>query len=329
MYLDENYDLKGISDPDGDNYKELLLYENGYIVSTDENSFLACQLKAAPAGEGTNNGSNYARRVTHLLTLEGELVTDIAFDTISTYEDHILAKAGDITYVLDGTTGEVIRELTGNIVRFFEDSGVFVVSKDDDEKRSGTSYGLMDIDMNVLTEGWDGYSNLYKGGTDDYFTFYNYVDNTYVTDTYIVSKEGKVVFGPFAEKDTWIFIMNDDKFITERYDTVNYNPIYEMYDYEGNSLEFDKDYVSIQRQYNFNGVKDYIIAAYDNPVSAGYLYDVLDMDLNVLYSGFNYIYPYGNGGRVASVSKGFDIGLFDLETGEWVYSERSFNSLDD
>jgi len=331
VHMDENYNFKGISDPDGSNYREMDMYDTVYPISTNDNTFLVAQLKLTEAREAITGEDRYTARVQHLLDLNGEKVVDMEFDQIYAHEDNILAHEGEnVTFVLDGKTGEVLRGLPGNVVSVFEDTGVFIKVEENEDSQHGRIYSLMDFDINVLSTGWEGYSDMYRGGTDEYFMFYKYSDpESYSTDMYIVNTEGDITFGPFGEKDAWIIAMCKNSFITERYDSEEGKQVYEAYDYNGNRIDLGKEYVSIQRQYNNDGYNDYFILAYENPVSAGHIFDIFDMELNVVYSGFNYVYPYGDSGRFISAAQGFNIGIFDLDTGKWIYKERNFNDLED
>ncbi len=330
IQMDENYNFKGISDLDG-NLIALDMYDSAYPISTDSNTFLVAQLKLDEARQVVTEADRYRNRIVHLLTLEGEKVVDMDFDNIYAQEDVIFARDSGATFVLDGKTGEVLRGFPGEVVAFNEKKGVFIKVEESEEARYGRIYSLIDFDMNVLSTGWEGYSDMYRGGTDEYYMFYKYEDpETYYSSMYIVNTKGEITFGPFEEKDAWVVAMCENCFLTQSYDSENGRQVYEIFDYDGKKSQFEKDYVSIQRQYNNDGYTDYFIAAYENPVSAGHIYDIIDMDLNVVHSGFNYVYLYGvDSGRFVSVSQGFDIGIFDVEEGSWIYKERSFNSLED
>ncbi len=331
MYMDDEYNFKGLSDPDGENYREFTLYDGMYTVTTDHNTFLVAQLNLEESKKINSSASEYSGRLQHLLNFEGEKVVDVNFDRISSQSDHILGytTSGE-TYILDGKDGGIIAIVPFEVVRYYEGSGVLVKHEKDLSSKSGNKFSLVDMDMNVISDGWEGFSDMYRGGNDEYFTFYKYKEGeSYDTDIYIINIKGEVTFGPFSEQDEWIMAMCKNHIITEGYDREKHTQTYNVYDYYGNRVDLGKDYVSFQRQYNYDGTPDYFIAAYENPVSAGHIFDIYDAELNLLYSGFNYIYPYGNTGRFASVAKGFDIGIFDIETGQWIYKEAAFNGLDD
>ena len=330
IHMDENYNFHGISDLEG-NFKPLEMYDSAYATHTNYNTFLVAQVKLDEAREMVTGEDRYKNRIVHLLSLEGEKLLDMDFDNIYALEEYLLASDSNATFVLDGKTGEVIRGLPGRVVSVNEEKGVFIKEEESEDSRYGRIYSLMDFDMNVLSTGWEGYSDMFRGGTDDYYMFYKYEDpETYYSSMYVVNTKGEITFGPFEEKDAWVVAMCENCFLIEKYNSEEGRQVYELFDYNGNKKELEKDYVSIQRQYNYDGYTDYFIAAYENSVSAGHIYDILDMDFNVIHSGFNYVYPYGaNSGRFVSVARGFNIGKFDNETGNWIYKEKCFNALED
>ena len=331
LHMDEEYKFKGISIAETGEYKELPLYDSAYPISTDNNTFIVARLNFEEAKKINPDAGEYTNRTVHLLDAKGEKIVDVDFQSISSQDNQILAYAvSGETYILDGENGEIMTIVPGEVVKYYERTGVFVKFDKEDSAKNGGRFSLVDMDMNVISGGWDGFSDMYRSGTDEFFTFSKYhEDGSYNSDVYIINLEGEVTFPPFAEIDEWIMANCKNYIIIQGYNRETYEQTYKVYDYYGNLVDLGKNYVYLNRQYNPGGYGDYFIAAYENPVSAGYLYDIYDEELNLLHSDFNYVYPFGNTGRFVSVAQGFDIGIFDVETGNWVYREASFSDLDD
>ncbi len=317
MYQDENYRAAGYSDLNGENYIDL----SGYSYCYQTGGFIVC----------VSEGENFVNRST-ILNTKGEKVSDVEYENVIFDRMYLLGHVDGKTHVMDSETGKVIYEIDGKAQDIFED-GHYITSRERTEEEKGERdsrwvYSLFDKDGNLLSDGWDGYNSFYRSNASEYFVFYDYGKN-YQNESYIVDLNGEIVYGPITELHHWISEMGDDYFILTGYDSeLNKNTL-DVLDYDGNKIDLGKEYVGFQRQYNYDKYPDYFFAYYENPISQGYLYDILDMDLNVLYTGFNSIQAGGNSTTVFSAAKGFDIGLFDVATGEWIYKERSFNSLND
>ena len=92
------------------------------------------------------------------------------------------------------------------------------------------------------------------------------------------------------------------------------------------------NYKRFSYYYNPETGVNYYVLAYQSPASNNsYIYEVLDSDMNVISDGFKDINGYGMDGNdyIISAAKGFDIGIYDFKTNEWIYKQSVFSELED
>lgn len=322
LHMDENHQLKSMSDIEMKNFKDMTEYDYGYPAVTKNKTYLIAHRKYT---EYEQQNRDTMKECFHLFSADGEKLIDKDFIYIHNSDNYIRAYDGEKTLILDADTIEIIREIDGEVAKYNSDGTYIQTVINIDNNRN--SYRYMSEDNRILSENWSGF-NYYNGEDKGYYVFTVDVNTntSYSYDSYLIDKNGKVILGPLSNDKGYISYLFNKGFIVEDYDS---EPCYRIYDYSGKETVPEKEYILINQVSNNKEYDDIFVGVYENPVSAGYLYDILDMNFEIMYSGFNYVNAYSIQNGIISASKGFTIGLFDLKTGQWVYTEKIFNSLDD
>ena len=193
------------------------------------------------------------------------------------------------------------------------------------------TYTVMSRDGEVLSDGWDSYDIPYTSDlTDKIILSKKVAERQY--ERYVLDDDGNVLCGPITGSDKWISEATDNYYIVEAYDEDNFGMDYYIYDYAGNEKYSDKNYKRFSYYYNPETGVNYYVLAYQSPASNNsYIYEVLDSDMNVISDGFKDINGYGMDGNdyIISAAKGFDIGIYDFKTNEWIYKQSVFSELED
>lgn len=326
--MDESWNVQGISDINGDNYFELEGYNYGYGVPTKYTSFIAMKKDVAPDSDFAENVGYEVTDLANLYDLKGNRLSDIDFIGINSTDEYVLCYDGNETHVFDGKDGKELYTINGNVEYLF-DNGNYVELSGYDENRKQT-HTVMSGNGEVLSGGWANF-NYYNNESKDKFVFGKEIRN-YVYENYILDTDGNTLCGPIGGEESWIVAVADNYFIVENYDSNNYTTSYNIYDYSGNEKNADKKYSRFSYYYNPETEYTYYIMAYKNPISSSsYVYDILDSDMNVISTGFKGVnfFNQNKNDCVVSVEKGFDIGIYDFKTDEWIFKQSAFNILED
>lgn len=328
LYRDSD-GIKGISAADGTDYVELYGYDYGYSCNVNGKEAYVCCVKKEYSGEND----------TDILKTDGTKLFDKSFVSVNANADdmcYLLAYDGEKTIVINCDIGEVEREIDAEVMFVYKDGSYIARSIEENESGSRNVYGIFAENGEVISDGWDGYTYTSNDGVEAPYYFMErkevqdgYSGYMYRWVTYVLNEKGEIVSEPINEKGGWVDNIFENFFTVSHYNDETGNYDYFIYDYNGNEIKLEKDYLELNRVYIYGNNNDVLFAKYENPVSQGYLYDVLNQNLEVIFEGAGYV-SYNTQDKTAiPVTKGFEMGIIDSESGKWIYKESRFTNLDD
>ena len=329
LYLDEDYNVTGFSDVSGENRFDITGYSNGYGLSTKDATFL-CLQSCADEETAADNGISYTESC-DIYDLNGNKLNEKGYVMIFSRYNCLLAFDGNVTHVLDGKTAEELYTIDGKVWSVLKNGNYVVCNSSGSDGACNETYALMSKDGEVLSDGWDSYDLTYGSDFTNRLILNKEIDEqTY--EKYVLDDNGNVLCGPVDGSNKWITATTENYYVIESYNEDTFDMEYHIYDYAGNEKYADKNYKRFSYYYNPKTDVTYYVLGYESPASnSSYIYEVLDSDMNIISGGFKDINYYGMSGNdyIISVAKGFDIGIYDFKTNEWIYKQSVFSELED